>query len=80
MEKLIAKADDQRYRVMVLLATEAGRRVPRLAMDDMKSGQITVRRALDKLTNESVAPKHNKSRTPPLSPRFAAEMEKLVLW
>ena len=86
VEKLIAAADDERYRLVVLLATEAGLRageIRGLQWTDMKSGQITVRRALDKLTNESVAPKHNKSRTIPLSPRLTDEMTKLArrgLW
>lgn len=86
VEKLIAAADDERYRLVVLLATEAGLRageIRGLQWTDMKSGQITVRRALDKLTNESVAPKHNKSRTIPLSPRLTDEMAKLArrgLW
>jgi integrase len=59
---------------------EAGLRVGEirgLQWTDIKSGQLTVRRALDKLTNEAVAPKHNKTRTVPLSPRLAAVLQDL---
>jgi hypothetical protein len=86
VEALIAAADDVRYRVVLLLATEAGLRageIRGLQWTDIKSGQLTVRRALDKMTNASIAPKHNKTRTIPLSRRLAAEMAKLVrhgLW
>lgn len=54
--------EDARYRVVLLLAAEAGLRVGEirgLQWTDLKDGQVTVRRALDKLTNESVPPKHN---------------------
>jgi integrase len=80
VEKLLAASDDVRYRVVVLLAAEAGLRVGEirgLQWTDIKAGQLTVRRALDKLTNESIAPKHNKTRTVPLSPRLAESLEQL---
>jgi integrase len=80
VEKLLGASDDLRYRVVVLLAAEAGLRVGEirgLQWTDVKAGQITVRRALDKLTNESMAPKHNKTRTVPLSPRLVDSLEEL---
>lgn len=40
-------------------------------------GQLTVRRALDNETNEVIAPKHNKARTVPMSPRIAAALAAL---
>jgi integrase len=66
--------------VVVLLAAEAGLRVGEirgLQWTDIKAGQLTVRRALDKMTNEAIAPKHNKTRTIPLSPRLAESLEQL---
>lgn len=78
--------EDARYRVVILLASEAGLRVGEirgLQWTDLKDGQVTVRRALDKLTNESVPPKHNKTRTVPLSPRLTAalaEVPRHGLW
>lgn len=80
VERLLDAADDDRYRVVLLLAYEAGLRsgeIRGLQHTDLKAGQITVRRALDKQTNETIAPKHNKTRTVPLSPRLVATMEKL---
>ncbi len=71
---------DERYRVVILLAAEAGLRVGEirgLQWTDIRGGQVTVRRALDKLTNENVAPKHNKTRTVPLSPRLVASLADL---
>ena len=82
VERLLDAADDERYRVVLLLAYEAGLRsgeIRGLQHTDLKAGQITVRRALDKQTNEIIAPKHNKTRTVPLSPRLVAAMEKLPL-
>ena len=38
---------------------------------------ITVRRALDNVANEVIAPKHNKARTIPISPRLAAVLAAL---
>ncbi len=57
--------DDDRYRAVILLASEAGLsagEIRGLQFSDVKAGQLTVRRALDKRTNEVVAPKHNKAR------------------
>jgi integrase len=48
-----------------------------LQWGDIRDGQLTVRRALDKETGEAVAPKHNKARTIPLWPRLAAELAAL---
>jgi integrase/recombinase XerC len=75
VEKLLGKCDDKRYEAVILLASEAGLRAAEirgLQWTDIKSGQITVRRTLDKMTNEAVAPKHNKPRTIPMSKRLAA--------
>ena len=50
---------------------------------DLEDDQLTVRRALDKQTNEAVSPKRNKTRTVLLSPRLAAALAKLArvgLW
>ena len=86
VEKLINAAADQRYRVLVLLASEAGLRageIRGLQWGDIKDGQATIRRALDNTTNEVIAPKHNKSRTVPLSPRIVAALAalpRLGLW
>jgi integrase len=80
VERMLAAATDDRYRVAVLLATEAGLRMGEirgLQWGDIRDGQLTVRRALDKETGEAVAPKHNKARTIPLSPRLAAELAAL---
>ena len=86
VEKLLAAATDDRYRVVVLLASEAGLRageIRGLRWTDLKDGQITVRRALDNGTNEVIAPKHNRTRTVPLSPRLVAalaRLPKLGIW
>jgi integrase len=80
VETLLSSTTDPRYRAVILLAMEAGLRVGEirgLQWTDIKSGLLTVRRALDKLTNEAVAPKHNKTRTVPLSPRLAAVLQDL---
>lgn len=80
IEKLLAKCDDDRYRVVILLASEAGLRIGEirgLQWTDVKDGQLTVRRALDKETGEVIAPKHNKVRTVPLSPRIIAALADL---
>lgn len=79
VELLLEVADDL-YRVVLLLAIEAGLRsgeVRGLQWTDVRDGMITVRRALDKRTNEIIAPKHNKSRTVPVSPRIAAAIARL---
>lgn len=86
VELLLEIADDDRYRAIILLATEAGLRAAEirgLQWTDVRDGVITVRRALDKRTNEAIAPKHNKSRTVPTSPRIAevlARLPRVGLW
>jgi integrase len=86
VEKLLEACNDPRYRVVVLLAAEAGLRageIRGLQWTDVKDEQITVRRALDRATNESVAPKHNKRRSVPMSPRLAVALAGLArrgLW
>lgn len=80
VDGLLAAAEDDRFRAVVLLAAEAGLRageIRGLQWNDMRDRQLTVRRALDKLTNEAIAPKHNKSRTIPLSPRLETVLGKL---
>jgi integrase len=77
VDKLLAACSDDRYRVIVLLAAEAGLRageIRGLQWTDIKDGQLIVRRALDPQTNEVIAPKHNKARNVPLSPRLAAAL------
>ena len=72
--KLIASATDERYRVAVLLASEAGLRIGEirgLQWGDLKHGQLTVRRAIDQFGNVTT-PKHDKGRSVPLSPALAA--------
>jgi integrase len=86
VEKLLAACEDPRYRAVFLLACEAGLRAAEirgLQHTDVKAGVLTVRRSLDKQTNEAVAPKHNKSRTIPLSSRLAeaiAALPKHGVW
>ena len=80
VERLLAVADDHRYRAVVLLAAEAGLRAGEIRgaqRGDVVDGQLTVRRALDNATNEAIAPKHNKKRTIPLSPRLVRVLESL---
>jgi integrase len=79
VEKILAVAGS-RDRAAVLLAAEAGLRageIRGLQWGDVRDGQITVRRALDNETNEVIAPKHNKARTVPLSPRIIAALAAL---
>jgi integrase len=86
VERLLAACTDDRHRTVILLASEAGLRVGEirgLQWTDVKDGQLTVRRALDKETGAVIAPKHNKVRTIPLSPRIVAvlaTLPKLGLW
>jgi len=72
VERLLDACKDDRYRAVILLASEAGLRVGEirgLQWGDIRDGQLTVRRALDKETGEVMTPKHDKVRTVPLSPR-----------
>src|ERR1700759_3710672 len=72
--KLLAAATDARYRVAVLMASEAGLRIGEirgLQWTDIKtSGTLTVRRAGDPRNNVGT-PKHDKSRSVRLSPARA---------
>lgn len=80
VEKLLVAAGDERYRVAILLASEAGLRIGEirgLQWTDVKDGQVTVRRALDVVTNEPLPPKHDKVRAVPLSPRIVAALATL---
>jgi integrase len=86
VERLLAACKDDRYRAVILLAYEAGLRageIRGLQWTDVKDGQLTVRRALDKETGESLRPKHDKERTVPLSPRVTevlAALPRRGLW
>ena len=74
VERLLATCEDDRLRAVVLLAAEAGLRVGEirgLQWTDVRDGQITIRRALDKQTGEVITPKHDKARTVPMSPRVS---------
>jgi integrase len=77
---------DPRYRVVILLAYEAGLRageIRGLQHGDVRDGQLTVRRALDQETDEVIAPKHDKVRTVPISPRLIdalAALPRRGLW
>lgn len=80
VEKLLKAAEDDRYRVAVLLAVEAGLRtgeIRGLQWGDLKGGLLTVRRSIDKDSAAVIAPKHNKGRVIPLSSRLAAALEGL---
>jgi integrase len=66
--------------VAVLLGAEAGLRAGEmrgLQWTDLRAGQLTVRRALDTDTGEVIAPKHDKTRDVPISPRLAAALDTL---
>ncbi len=77
--KLIATATDDRYKVAVLLASEAGLRIGEirgLQFSDFRGDQLTVRRAIDQSGNVTT-PKHDKRRSVPLSPTLKAAVLKL---
>lgn len=80
VELLLEVAKDPRYRALILLGSEAGFRsgeVRGLQWTDIKNGAATIRRALDKRTNAVTAPKHNKMRTVPLSPRILDALDRV---
>lgn len=80
VERLLDACADDRFRAVILLASEAGLRMGEirgLQWTDIKNGLLTVRRGLDKENNAPIAPKHNKVRTVPLSPRLIAMLAKL---
>ena len=80
IEKLLGACTEERHRAIILLASEAGLRageIRGLQWGDVKDGQLTIRRALDNATNAVIAPKHNKARTIPLSPRLTAVLAAL---
>ena len=69
-----------RERALILFAAEAGLRAGEIRgaqWGDIRDGKITIRRALDNSTNAIVPPKHNKSRSVPLSPRLEATLAAL---
>lgn len=86
VERLVKACTDDRYRAVILLAYEAGLRageIRGLQWTDIKDGQLTVRRALDKETGTSLRPKHDKERTVPLSPPITealATLPRRALW
>ena len=85
VRKLIAACTDERYRVAVLLASEAGLRIGEirgLQWTDVKDGRLTVRRSLD-LRNNIPAPKANRRRKVRLPPDPASALASLArrgLW
>ena len=75
VERLLEHATE-REALIILLASDAGLRsgeIRGLQHTDVRD-VITVRRALDNATNEEIAPKHNKSRSIPPSPRLATAL------
>lgn len=86
VELLLGACTDNRYRAVILLASEAGLRageIRGLQWTDIKGGQLTIRRALDKETGAVITPKHDKVRTVPLSPRVTevlAALPRRGLW
>jgi len=57
---------------IIMLACEAGLRCGEIRgaqWTDVRDGQITSRRALDKETCEVISPEHDRVRAVPLSPR-----------
>jgi integrase len=86
VERLLDACKDARYRAVILLAYEAGLRageIRGLQWTDIKDGQLTIRRALDKDTGASLKPKHDKERTVPLSSRIIetlATLPRRALW
>lgn len=86
VERLLVACKDDRYRAVILLATEGGLRageIRGLQWTDIKDGQLTIRRQLDRETNLPVPPKHNKTRVVPLSPRIVetlATLKRRGIW
>lgn len=79
VERLLDACKDDRYRAVILLATEGGLRAGKirgLQWSDIKDGQLTIRQ-LDRETNLPVPPKHNKTRVVPLSPRIVETLATL---
>jgi integrase len=77
--KLIAACTDDRYKVAVLLASEAGLRIGEIRgvqWTDIKDGRITIRGAIDQRNNVT-PPKHDRSRIVPLSPALVSALGKL---
>ncbi len=81
VNRLLASCQDQRYRVAILLAAEAGLRageIRGLQWGDVgKDGLLNVNRALDKVTSEVIAPKSGKARVVPITERLQAALEAL---
>jgi integrase len=80
VERLLAACADDRYRAVILLATEAGLRageIRGLQWTDIKDGELTIRRQLDRETSAPVPPKHNKARDVPMSPRIVETLATL---
>jgi len=86
VERLLAVCTDDRYRAVILLATEAGLRageIRGLQWTDIKDGQLTIRRQLDRETSLPVPPKHNKARVVPMSARIVqtlATLKRRGIW
>lgn len=79
VQRLVRAATDERYRVAVLLAAEAGLRIGEilgLQWGDLQDAELRVRRAVDSLGNVGL-PKHDKTREVPLSPALARELGRM---
>jgi integrase len=79
VQRLVKAATDERYRVAVLLAAEAGLRIGEilgLQWGDIQGGELRVRRAVDSLGNVG-PPKHDKTREVPLSPELDRELGRM---
>jgi integrase len=71
VEKLIDAATDARFRVVVLLAAEAGLRageIRGLQWGDVRNGMLTVRRSLDNATNEAYTAEAQQVENDPALP------------
>lgn len=83
VQRLVKAATDERYRVAVLLAAEAGLRIGEilgLRWGDIQGGELRVRRAVDSLGNVG-QPKHDRTREVPLSLQLAlGRMRRRGLW
>lgn len=85
VQKLVNAATDDRYRVAVLLAAEAGLRIGEilgLQWGDIDARELRVRRAVDTGGNVGL-PKHDKTREVPLSSALAIVLGRMTrrgLW
>lgn len=79
VQRLIEAAKDERYRVAVRLAAEAGLRIGEilgLQWGDVRATELHIRRAVDSAGNVGL-PKHNKTREVHLSPELVCELGRM---